>query len=82
MNDVMTIAASSRLNEVLRIAQVFSTSERVLLAKLLLDSVIHEQEQDEADWQQMGLAFFEKDWDNPDDAIYDNWRELYEVQAG
>ena len=36
-----------------------------------------DEAQDEADWQQMGLASFAKDWDNPDDAIYDNWRELY-----
>ena len=35
----------------------------------------------EEDGQDMSLSAFEKDWDNPEDAIYDNWRELYGVPA-
>jgi hypothetical protein len=29
----------------------------------------------------MGLAAFQEEWDNPEDAIYDNWREHYGVPA-
>jgi len=31
-------------------------------------------------WTQLSAAAFNEDWDNPDDAIYDNWRTLYGVQ--
>ncbi len=36
----------------------------------------------EPDWQSMSLASFTKDWDNPEDAIYDNWREFCGIPAG
>lgn len=28
-------------------------------------------------WQELGMSRLEEEWDNPDDAIYDNWREMY-----
>ena len=31
-------------------------------------------------WQELGMSRLEEEWDNPDDAIYDNWRELYGPQ--
>jgi len=31
-------------------------------------------------WTQLSAAAFNQDWDNPEDAIYDNWRTLYGVQ--
>jgi len=30
-------------------------------------------------WRDLGMSRLELEWDNPDDAIYDNWRELYGV---
>ena len=66
---------SPRVKGVLRSARNFSTTERLLLAKLLLDSLVIDETEDAADWLKLGLAAFEKDWDNPDDAIYDNWRD-------
>ena len=33
----------------------------------------------EHDWQRASLASFAKDWDNDQDAIYDNWQEHYHV---
>ena len=27
------------------------------------------------------LSAFEKDWDNPEDAVYDDWRDLFGVPA-
>ena len=65
----------------LGMAKRFSARERLVLAKLLLDSVVSDEVQDELDWQDMSLTAFEKDWDNQEDAIYDNWRDLYGVPA-
>jgi hypothetical protein len=33
----------------------------------------------EQDWAAAAEQSFAKDWDNEDDAIYDNWREYYHV---
>ena len=30
-------------------------------------------------WHELGMERLESEWDNPNDAIYDNWRELYGV---
>jgi hypothetical protein len=73
---------SSRVSKVLDVAQQFSSNERLMLAKLLLDSIVAHEIEEEAEWQKLSLAAFEREWDNPDDAIYDNWRELYGVSAG
>ena len=73
--------APLEMTEVLGLAKRFSPRERLVMAKLLLESVVSEDTEDEMDWQSMSLAAFEQDWDNPEDAIYDNWRELYGVPA-
>ena len=31
-------------------------------------------------WLKLAESAFAKDWDNPQDAIYDNWKELYGVR--
>ncbi len=36
----------------------------------------------ETDWQAMSLSAFEADWDNPEDAIYDDWRTRYGLEEG
>lgn len=38
-----------------------------------------ESTEQEHDWQRASLASFAKDWDNNEDAIYDNWQEHYHV---
>lgn len=35
------------------------------------------QNDEETDWTTASLASFAADWDNEDDAIYDNWEEHY-----
>ena len=30
------------------------------------------EEEDEA-WRELGMSRMEEEWDNPEDAIYDNW---------
>ncbi len=34
------------------------------------------------DWHQLGMSRLEEVWDNPEDAIYDNWKQLYGVREG
>lgn len=72
---------SERVSEIFAKTRRFTTSERLVLAKLLLDSLVDDEQAFEGDWHKMSLAAFEKEWDNPDDAIYDNWREEYGVPA-
>jgi len=55
--------------------------ERLTLAKLLLESVLADEWSEQAAWTALGLSSFERDWDNDEDAIYDNWREHYGVPA-
>jgi len=55
--------------------------ERLALARLLLESVLAGEPGEETDWSAMGLAAFQKDWDNAEDAIYDDWRRYYGIPA-
>jgi hypothetical protein len=76
---VLDIELSPRITKVLGEVRQFTVEERIVLAKLLLDSIIAGDAEDAADWQSLGLKMFEADWDNPDDAIYDDWRSLYGI---
>jgi hypothetical protein len=37
---------------------------------------------EERDWQRASIASFVKDWDNDENAIYDDWRKHYHVREG
>ncbi|NUM43130.1 MAG: hypothetical protein HUU38_00375 [Anaerolineales bacterium] len=78
---MMNLSVTPRVTKILGTAAQFTPVERLTLAKLLLDSLLTDEE-DEQDWMKMSLAAFEKDWDNEEDAIYDNWRELYGLSTG
>lgn len=75
------VAATPQIAEVLAIAARLTVTERLLVARLLLDSVLTKEIDEEDDWQSLSLSAFEKEWDNDEDAIYDNWRELYGVST-
>lgn len=62
--------------EALETLRRFPATERLLIARMLIDSVLVDAHDDEIDWQQLGLASFEKDWDNEEDAIYDTFRQI------
>ena len=34
---------------------------------------------DSEGWAEVGMSRLEQEWDNPDDAIYDDWKNLYGV---
>jgi len=74
-------ATTPRIAEVLTIADRLNSAERLFVARWLLDSVLIKEADDEEDWQLLSLSAFEKDWDNEEDAIYDNWRTHYGVSA-
>ena len=74
-------AVSSRVNQIFAEIRQLTTLERLMLAKLVLDSVLVEEVGDEANWSAMSLEALQRDWDNPEDAIYDNWREHYGVST-
>jgi hypothetical protein len=67
--------------EIFNKVERLTSTERLTLAKLLLESVLTGEPEGEADWKAMSLSTFQRDWDNAEDAIYDNWRELYGVPA-
>jgi len=70
-----------RVAKILDSVTDFTPIERLTLAKLLLDSLLENEDTEENDWINLGLAAFEKEWDNPEDAIYDDWRKLYGVST-
>jgi hypothetical protein len=30
-------------------------------------------------WAELGMDRLEQEWDNPEDAVYDDWKKLYDV---
>jgi hypothetical protein len=40
----------------------------------------HDETAQEHDWTVGSVASFAKDWNNNEDAVYDNWQEHYHVQ--
>jgi hypothetical protein len=63
--------APRQVSKLFEAARQLQAKERLVLARLLLDSVLDAELEAEADWSAMSLAAFEKDWDNPEDAISD-----------
>ncbi len=58
--------------------KVGGTATRV--RKSDLDALAHPSPGDP--WAQLSAPAFDADWDNPEDAIYDNWQELYGLSKG
>lgn len=59
--------------------------ERLQLVKLVIEELgntVMWWGEDEEDWAVLSLESFQSDWDNPDDAVYDNWRKAYGVAVG
>lgn len=75
------IAATPEIAKVLNAAAQLTATERLFIARYLLDSVLAQEVDEETSWQNLGLAAFEREWDNEEDAIYDNWREIYGVSS-
>ncbi len=78
----LTMTNTPKVAGIYESARRLTLQERLMLARMLLDSVLDEEVDDTADWVALSLASFERDCDNPEDAVYDNWRELYGVPTG
>ena len=78
---VANLVTTPRIAEVLTVADRLTAPERLFVARWLLDSVLAKEIDEEADWQQLSLSTFAEDWDNEEDAIYDDWRTHYGVPA-
>jgi hypothetical protein len=63
-------------------AQLVSEFVEFLRQKLGTARAIPEEEAEEQRWGEAAAMSFAKDWDNEQDAIYDNWREHYHVPEG
>ncbi len=77
----VSMAIDPGINKFLPLINHLSSQQRLSLAKLLLESVLADNVDDESEWQQLSLKAFEEDWDNTEDAIYDNWKGLYGVST-
>ena len=73
---------SPKLADVIEESKHLTQTERLLLARTLLDSILADEALEEMDWMALGLTEFQKEWDNEDDAIYDDWRAHYGVKEG
>lgn len=81
----MTIAeleTTPQIADILTVANRLTATERLFVARWLLDSVLVKEIDDDTDWQHLSLSAFEADWDNEEDAIYDSWRTAYGLPAG
>jgi hypothetical protein len=63
-------------------AQLVSEFVEFLRQKLGTAQAVPEEEAAEQGWGEAAAMSFAKDWDNEQDAVYDNWREHYHVPEG
>lgn len=66
----LPITATHPISELLTIVMRLTITERLLLARLLLNSVLTKEIDEEADWHNLSLSAFEAEWDNDEDTIY------------
>ncbi len=78
----LSVERADRLN---RLAQTHQIHEDRIVEKALdilfsLTDLLNERAERRG-WSFLSEAALQRVWDNEEDAVYDNWRELYEVSA-
>ena len=63
-------------------AQLVAAFVEFLRHKLHASWTVTEEEGEEQGWGAAASMSFAKDWDNEQDAIYDDWKERYNVSEG
>jgi hypothetical protein len=58
------------LDEPLALADGTQVEVEIYLADAVQAAEVHA-------WASLGMSRLEEEWDNPDDAIYDDWKTLY-----
>lgn len=76
-------AHAERLNHFARVNRISAAEvvERALDILFGITALIADGSDDRA-WSSASADALARVWDNDDDAVYDNWRELYDVSAG
>ena len=64
----------------LQLYKVGGTATRV--RKSDLDALAHPKTPAADPWTLLSAPAFDADWDNPKDAIYDDWQQLYGLSKG
>lgn len=84
MQTSRTLTIPQKLYERIRLVAKSQRRELSEVAAAVLEEGLPllESQLSDPDWHSMSLASFTKDWDNSEDAIYDDWRELYGISAG
>ncbi len=64
-------------------AETLPEAKQQIIAVLISDKVEELQEKTEAEaLARLSESSFAQDWDNEEDAVYDNWKEIYGVSEG
>ncbi len=64
-------------------AEALPEPKQQIIAVLISDKVEELQEKTEAEaLARLSESSFAQDWDNEEDAVYDNWKEIYGVSEG
>jgi hypothetical protein len=50
-----------------------------VLCRRRQEEAVREAQANERDWTDVAARAFARDWDNSEDAVYDTWREHYDV---
>jgi hypothetical protein len=77
--------STERADRLNRLAQVHQVGEDRIIEKALdilftLTDLLDEHTEWQG-WSFLSEAALQRVWDNDEDAVYDNWRELYDVPA-
>jgi hypothetical protein len=78
--------SSAHADRLSRLAQIKTLSEDQIIEKALdilfsLTDLLDEPSERQG-WSMLSEHSLQRVWDNDEDAIYDNWKELYGVSAG
>ncbi len=79
---MLSSTISPQLTKVLKESKQLTENERLLLARSLLDSLLSDNALEEKEWMNLGLRAFQQEWDNEEDAVYNDWRKHYGVSEG
>jgi hypothetical protein len=63
-------------------ARLVAAFVEFLRHRLRTSQAVTQAEGEEQEWAAGAVTSFAKDWDNEQDAIYDNWKERYHVPEG
>lgn len=78
--------AVRQVDQLRRLARAQRVSEDEVIARALDLLFSHagslDAEAEQRGWSALSEDAFGRVWDNDEDAVYDNWRELYGVPAG